>query len=261
MNRIMRSDIVTFHHMLKEKGYSPGTCNRLLVLLKFIYNCAIRWEILPPNSNPCVGVELFEDNGARERYLTHNEVKMLFNELEHTPNQQLANIIKLLLYTGARKREILDAQWEEIDWARQVLIIPAARSKSKKTRYVPLSDAAVELLHAINREDDIPWIFFNPKTRKPPVSIFSAWDKIRKNAGIPDVRLHDLRHSYASFLINAGRSLYEVQKLLGHYDPKVTMRYAHLSQDSLIDAANVVANLVNQCSGITSEKEDHSLVK
>jgi len=157
---------------------------------------------------------------------------------------QVGQVIRLLLYTGARKREILDARWDEIDWNRRLLMIPAARSKSKKVHYIPLSDAAIELLQSLPRQDDIPWVFFNPKTKKPPVSIFYAWDSIRKKVGLGEVRLHDLRHSYASFLVNAGRSLYEVQKLLGHHDPKVTMRYAHLSPQAMLEAVNVVGNVV-----------------
>ncbi len=127
-----------------------------------------------------------------------------------------------------------------------MLTVPAARSKSKKPRHIPLSDAAVELLQALPRQDDIPWVFFNPKTKKPPVSIFYAWDSIRKKVGLEEVRLHDLRHSYASFLVNAGRSLYEVQKLLGHHDPKVTMRYAHLSPQAMLEAVNIVGNVVGR---------------
>ena len=149
-------------------------------------------------------------------------------------------------YTGARKREILDAKWEEIDFNRRLLMIPAARSKSKKVHYIPLSDAAIELLQSLPRLEDVPWVFFNPKTKKPPVSIFGAWDTIRKNIGIPEVRLHDLRHSFASFLVNSGRSLYEVQKLLGHHDPKVTMRYAHLSPGAMLEAVNIVGNMVGR---------------
>lgn len=246
MNRVTRSDVVAFHHAVKEKGYAAGTCNRMLVLMKFIYNCAIRWDILAPKGNPCVGVEPLEDNGARERYLTQEEVGRLFDELDCNRNVQVAQVIRLLLYTGARKREVLDARWTEIDWHRQMLTVPAARSKSKKPRYIPLSDAAIELLQSLPRQDDIPWVSFNPKTKKPPVSIFSAWDSIRKKVGLAEVRLHDLRHSYASFLVNAGRSLYEVQKLLGHHDSKVTMRYAHLSPGALIEAANIVGNLVGR---------------
>ena len=242
MNRITRADVVAMHQQAREDGYAAGTCNRLLVLMKFIYNCAIRWDILPPKSNPCDGVEAFEDNGARERYLTPKEVRRLFDELDANPNVQVGQIVRLLLYTGARKREVLDAKWENIDFERRLLTVPI--SKSGKPRHIPLSDAAMELLQSLPRDPELPWVFSNPKTKKPPVSIFCAWDTIRKRVGIPEVRLHDLRHSYASFLVNAGRSLYEVQKLLGHHDPKVTMRYAHLAPGALIDAANVVGKVV-----------------
>jgi len=105
-------------------------------------------------------------------------------------------------------------------------------------------DAAIELLQSLPRQDDIPWVFFNPRTGKPPVSIFYAWDTIRRRVGIPELRIHDLRHSYASFLVNAGRSLYEVQKLLGHHDPRVTMRYTHLSPQAMLEAVNVVGAMV-----------------
>jgi len=246
MNRVTRSDVVAFHHSIQDKGYAAGSCNRMLILLKFVYNCAIRWDILPATGNPCVGVEPFEDNGARERYLSQEEVRRLFDELDTNRNVQVGQVIRFLLYTGARKREVLDARWDDIDWTRQVLTVSAARSKSKKPRYIPLSDAAIELLRALPRQDDIPWVFFNPKTKKPPVSIFCAWDSIRKKVGLGEVRLHDLRHSYASFLVNAGRSLYEVQKLLGHHDPKVTMRYAHLSPGAMLEAVNVVGDLVGR---------------
>ncbi|MFN3981192.1 MAG: tyrosine-type recombinase/integrase [Caldilinea sp.] len=250
MDRLGRGEVVAFHQALRDQGYAPGTCNRMLVLLKFIYNCAIRWEVLPKGANPCEGVEPFDDHGARERYLTQEEVQRLWAVLERNRNTQVARIIRLLLYTGCRKREILDARWEEIDFARRTLTIPAARCKSKKTHVVPLSDAALDLLRDIRaaRQEDCPWVFVNPATGKPPVSIFYAWDSIRKQAGLPEVRLHDLRHSFASFLINAGRSLFEVQKLLGHYDPKVTMRYAHLSPQAMLEAVNVVGRAVQRPS-------------
>lgn len=244
MSRITRSEVMAFQQAASEKGYAAGTCNRMLVLLKFIYNCAIRWDVLPAQANPCERVAMLEDNGARERYLTPGEVQRLFSELDTNRNVQVGQVIRLLLYTGARKREVLDARWDEIDLSRQLLTIPAARSKSKKTRHIPLSDAAVGVLQRLPRQPGVPWVFFNPKTQRPPVSIFCAWDSIRKKVGLGDVRLHDLRHSYASFLVNAGRSLYEVQRLLGHHDPKVTMRYAHLSPQAMLEAANVVGKVV-----------------
>ena len=244
LNRVTRSDVVAMHHELRQKGYAASTCNRMLVLLKFIFNCAIRWDILPSGANPCVGVEPFEDRGARERYLTQAEAHRLFEELASNGNVQVTQVVALLLLTGARKREVLDARWEHVDLRRHLLTVPV--SKSGRPRHIALSDAAVGLLESLPREEDMPWVFFNPKTRKPPVSIFYAWDTIRKRAGLAELRLHDLRHSFASFLVNSGRSLYEVQKLLGHHDPKVTMRYAHLSPGALIEATNIVGNVVGR---------------
>ena len=244
MDRITRGEVTALHQQLKQKGYAAGTCNRILLLLKFVFNCAIRWETLPPATNPCTRIAPFPDHGARERYLTDAEVKRLMVELDQSKQTMVARIVKLLLYTGARCSEITNARWEYVDLEQQVLTVPL--SKSGKPRHIALSDAAVALLREIPREEGIPWIFFNPRTKNHPISIFRAWNRIRSNAGIPDVRLHDLRHSYASFLVRAGRSLYEVQRLLGHYDPKVTMRYAHLSPRSLVDAANVVAEVMGR---------------
>lgn len=185
------------------------------------------------------------DLTLRERYLQAHEVRALFDELDQNVNRMVGQVIRLLLYTGARKREVLDARWSEVDLAQGVLWVPPERSKSRKPRPIALSYSAVELIRSLPREPDVPYLFFNPRTRKPPVSIFSAWNTIRHKVGLADVRLHDLRHSYASFLVNAGHSLYEVQRLLGHQDPKVTMRYAHLSQGVMVDAANHVADILS----------------
>ncbi|MEG2139315.1 MAG: site-specific integrase [Bilophila sp.] len=241
IDRIVRSEVSSMH-IESRKQYAAGTCNRILILFRYMLNCAIRWEMLPAGSNPCVGVELFPDNGARERYLTQQEARLLLNELDANPNTQVAQIIKLLLYTGARKREILDARWEHVDFARRLLTVPL--SKSGKPRHIPLSDVAMQLLRDLPHLEGVPWVFVNPKTGKPPVSFFHAWDSIRAKVGLSGVRLHDLRHSFASFLVNAGCSLYEVQALLGHHDPKVTMRYAHLAPGALIAAANTVGMAV-----------------
>ena len=105
------------------------------------------------------------------------------------------------------------------------------------------------------------WLVPNPKTGKPYVSIFGAWDTARKRAGLDEVRIHDLRHSFASFLINSGRSLYEVQKILGHTQVKTTQRYAHLSQDTLIDAANTAIAAVPLAMAMPSDTNDIELIE
>ena len=241
MTRITRSDVVALQQKLVLHPYAPATINRIVILLKHVFNCALRWDCLPPGCNPCVGVTEVKNHATMERYLTPEEVTRLFAEIDGNVNTQVGKVVRLLLYTGARKSEVLHATWDNVDLTRRVLTVPV--SKSGRPRYIALSEAAVELLNSLPREEDIPWVFFNPKTRKPPVSLFWAWNTMRKNVGLADVRLHDLRHSFASFLVNSGRTLYEVQRLLGHHDPKVTMRYAHLSQDSLLEAVDSIHKL------------------
>jgi integrase len=148
----------------------------------------------------------------------------------------LRHIVPMLILTGARKREVLDAKWEDFDVNRRIWRIPM--SKSGKARHVPLSDGALHILSTTPRDVTSAWAFANPDTGKPYVSIFYAWNTARQSVGLADVRVHDLRHSHASFLVNAGRTLYEVQHILGHTQVKTTQRYAHLSHDTLLDAAN-----------------------
>ncbi len=117
------------------------------------------------------------------------------------------------------------------------------QSSSRQARHVPLSDGAINILDSIPRTD-CKWTFPNPKTQLPYVSIFCSWNTARKHAGLADVRMHDLRHSFASLLINSGRTLYEVQKILGHTQVKTTQRYAHLSHDTLLDASNAATRAI-----------------
>jgi len=251
LNRVRRPDVIALHNKMMESGYAPATANRVLVLVRFMFNCAIRWEVLPEGPNPASGIEPFPDNGARERYLSQEEAQRLMAELETSSNRQACNIIKLLLFTGARKTEIMHARWEYVDFERRLLTVPL--SKSGKARHIALSDAALDVLRSLPRDPDIPWLFWNPNTGRPQDSIHHGWDTIRKRAGIPDVRLHDLRHSFASFLVNSGRSLYEVQKLLGHSNAKTTQRYAHLAPGALIEAANIVGDLVQAKPPVAAE--------
>jgi integrase len=158
----------------------------------------------------------------------------------------LQYIVLFLIYTGARKREVLDARWRDIDWAQRSWRIP--KTKSGKVRHVPLSTGAIKVLEHLklnirNGYLDEQAIFANPKTGVPFVSFFYSWNNARIRAGLPEFRIHDLRHSFASYLVNAGRSLYEVQELLGHADIKTTSRYAHLSRERLVAAVETVPQI------------------
>jgi integrase len=159
--------------------------------------------------------------------------------VERSPNTQLKHIVALLLLTGCRKRELLDARWEQFDLGRKVWRIPT--SKTGRARHVPLSDQALAVLNQVPRFADCPWVLPNPATLKPFTAVFNAWDTARRAAHLPDVRMHDLRHSAASYMVNAGQSLYVVGQVLGHAQAKTTARYAHLSNETLLNAVNLAA--------------------
>lgn len=220
---------------------SDGSSNRLLILVRYMFNLAIRWRIAGVADNPTAMYKPKKLANHRERYLSAQETQALLAAVNGSSNRMLKYIIPMLLLTGARKREVLDARWVDIDRRHSFWRIPV--TKSGRPRHVPLSAAALDLLDRVPRRSE--WIFANPNTRKPFTNTFLSWDAARKRAGLADVRIHDLRHSFASFLVNAGCNLYEVQKILGHSSIQMTQRYSHLSQDSLLRAASHAGNVVS----------------
>lgn len=250
LDEITKNDIVSVHHGRLQSGSAPGSANHLLILIRYMFNLALKWEIPGVVKNPSAGIPLFEENNKRERYLSKDEALNLYKAVCKSDNVMLKYIVPMLILTGARKREVLDAKWCDIDIVQRQWRIPI--TKTGKPRFVPTSEAVVNLLVSITRRDGNPYIFPNPKTGKPYVSVYNSWNTARTEAQLSDVRMHDLRHSFASFMVNAGRSIYEVQKILGHTQIKTTQRYAHLSQETLRDAANSVAQNVPICEGDVS---------
>lgn len=248
LDKIKKDDIIALHLGHRAKGRAPASANRLLILMRYIFNLALRWETPGVLKNPTKGIPLFDENNHRERYLSREEAQRLYDVVQQSESKMLRFIIPMLILTGARKREVLDAYWTDFDLDQKLWRI--ALSKSGKARYVPLSDGVLTLLTQVREthagwpsgKRESPWVFPNPDTGKPYSSIHYTWDTVRKRAGLPELRVHDLRHSFASFLINAGRSIYEVQKILGHTQIKTTQRYSHLSQDTLLAAVNSAAD-------------------
>ena len=240
LDQISLQGVIAFHQAMKEAGYADATCNRSVILLRYMYNLGKKWKIPGAEANPTLGAQLFVLNNARERYLTAEETLRLKNAMQHSENQQLQFIVPLLLMTGARKRELLDARWEHFDLDRRNWRIPT--SKSGKPRHVPLSAIVLEILAQIPRWEGCPFVVPNPQTRLPYKSLYCSWNTARKEAGLPEVRMHDLRHSMASNMVNSGRSIYEVAKVLGHTQLKTTQRYSHLSQETLLAAVDAASN-------------------
>jgi integrase len=142
--------------------------------------------------------------------------------------------------TGARVSELLQAQWKHVDVARRAWLIPV--SKTGRSRYVPLSRAAIDIIDQLPRFDGCPWLLPNIDTKLPFVTIKHSWQTARKAARLSDLRIHDLRHSAASFMINSGVDHFAVGKVLGHADYKSTMRYSHLANETLLSAVEAGAS-------------------
>ncbi len=237
LNAITRQQIQTFHTAILDEGLSPASADHHVKLLRQSLNLAIEWDML--DKNPASKVPLFNVDNKVEHYLDDAQLQRLLAVLRSPDSpRSVCQIALFLLSTGARLNEALSAKWVDIDQATRVWRIPATVSKSRKIRVVPLNDSALEVLAELDTQGEFEHLFVNRQTGKPYTTIMKVWSRLRLKAGLPFLRIHDLRHMYASFLVNSGRTLYEVQACLGHSDPKVTMRYSHLSSKSMQEAAN-----------------------
>jgi integrase len=238
MDRITAGSVTSFVSLKLEEGLQPSSINRYVGTLKHAFNLALEWEIPGVEKNPLQRFRLLKENNQLNRFLSPEETTRLKDALAASPNRDLASIVGLLLVTGARKTEVLEARWEQFDLERRQWRVP--RAKSGYHRFIPISDAALQLLQARAALGvESPWVFPNPTTGKPYVEIYNAWNTARRQAGLADVRIHDLRHSFASSLVNGGTPLYEVQKLLGHASIRTTERYAHLAPEKLLDSMRI----------------------
>jgi len=254
MNQISRYQIVEFLQAKVRAGYKPGYCNRFLVLLGFCFNLAMKWEVPGVAKNPVKGIDLLKDTGKIERYLQAGEISALLSALQESVNPLLQYFVPLALLTGARKRELLDARWSDINFEKRTWHIPM--TKSGRSLHIPLTAEAISLLLNLRShlpgllekppQEELEWVFPNPKTNKPFNSIFNSWNTARIKAGLANLRIHDLRHSFASALVNHGIPIYDVQKLLGHQSVRTTERYSHLAPERLRNSAGAASQFYAQ---------------
>ncbi|WP_447750848.1 tyrosine-type recombinase/integrase [Sphingopyxis fribergensis] len=245
LNEIEQQEVLEWlDAKVKVELYAQATVNRWQVILCYMYKLAKKWGMPGADRNPLEGVQQKPCDNLIERYLSVEETKRLLDAVDASPNTQLPVIVRMLLLTGCRKRELLDAKWSEIDLGRQIWRIPMERAKTSKSRQVALSGAAMEVLHSLRRWEGCDYVVPNPETLKPYTSIFHSWDSARRSVGLRDIRVHDLRHAFATRLAEAGTSIYIVSKALGHSSVKSSERYAKVSDQTLRNASNLAANMI-----------------
>lgn len=250
---ITQRDLTTFHAKEKERT-SSTTANHYLALLKRMLNLAVKWGLL--EKNPAAGMDKFKEPPSRERFLTKEELPNFLKALDELDDRLSVAAIKLLLFTGCRRNEILSMKWDQVRFDEGRIFLPT--TKNGRSRSVLLNVKARDILEGLRaRMDD------DTRTRNSAF-VFPSRAGTRKGyiydlrkpfgaacaiAGIEGLRIHDLRHSFATIAIMGGASLYDVQKLLGHSDISMTQRYAHMVDESLQRATDNAAHVINNAIG------------
>jgi integrase len=238
---VTHADVDGFHRRLSKRG--PTHANRTLAVLSKMFTLAAKWGWR--TDNPCRGVERNAE-AKRTRYLSGAELDRLTTALDKLPDRGAADAVRLLLLTGARRGELLAAKWADIDLDAGIWNKPGATTKTRTEHNVPLSKPALRLLAEMRERATGDWLFPALSSSGHRPHITAAWIELRKAAKLPGVRLHDLRHTYATVLASAGLSLPVIGKLLGHSTPIMTQRYAHLTDDPLRQATERAGAIIER---------------
>ena len=261
VSAVEKDDILSFQYGLRD---TPTTADRALDILKKMFGLAELWEMIPSGGSPCRSVRRYRRDAKPERFLTSEELASLGRTLDIAPSEGIATLhatmaIRLLVLTGCRRNEILELQWEDVDFDAGEFRL---RDSKSGPRMVPMPPAAaevfLELKQALETEErkapggkktpsgfrESPWVFPGIRTRSHMVNLNASWRRIRQHANLDDVRLHDLRHTYASRALSLGEGLPMIGRLLGHRDIGSTARYAHLARESVRSSTAKVAESI-----------------
>ena len=239
---VEREHVSALHYRLRDIPYQA---NRVLDIESKLFNLAELWGLRREGGNPCRFVRKYKER-KRERFLSDEEFRRLgevLNEMEATGSVSAyaAAAIRLLMLTGCRRNEIVTLRWEDVDLEAGELRLPDGKTGA---RLVPLSPTAAEVLSRLPRRTDNPWVIPGSKPGAHLADLQPPWERVRKRAGLDDVRIHDLRHSFASRALALGESLPMIGKLLGHTQVETTARYAHLARDSVKASASRIAGSI-----------------
>lgn len=240
--QLTRDEIDRWHKSMKD---TPGAANRARALLSKAMSLAEIWGWRPDGSNPVRNIKPFKEGGGSERFLSPAELRALGEALRayeaEGGSPYAVAAIRLLALTGARRSEVLSLRWSWVDFEGVRLNLPDSKTGKKVIR---LNAAALAVLAALPRAADNPHVFPGRTERGHIVDLKKPWSLVRKRAGITDVRLHDLRHNFASLGAASGMGLPVIGALLGHKESRTTQRYAHLGDDPLRVASEAIARQI-----------------
>jgi Site-specific recombinase XerD len=240
---VTRAHVSRLHHSLRD---TPYQANRVLAVVSKMFNLAERWGFRPDGSNPCRHIERFAE-AKRERMLSTEELARLGDALTtYRGSPYAVAAVKLLVFTGARLSEVLGLRWEWIDFGRGEARLPDSKTGAKTLHLPP---PALAVLADLPRIEGNPHVIVGEVSGAALVNLGKAWRAIRKQAGLGDVRIHDLRHAFASVAASSGMGLPIIGKMLGHTQAQTTARYAHLAADPVKAAAASVAGTIAAAMG------------
>ena len=242
ISEVGRKEISALHHRLRD---TPVMANQAVKLVSKMYSLAEAWGNMPPGRNPCRSVRRYKTRSL-ERFLTPEEFRRLGRVLQDAEADgsvwtPAIAALRLLMLTGCRKSEILTLRWEDVDRTASELRLRDAKAGP---RMVPLTPAVVAVLNGINRVPGNPWVIVGQRQGARLSDLKYYWQPIRTQAGLDDLRIHDIRHSYASRALALGEGLPTIGKLLGHSQVSTTARYVHLMRDAEKEAATRVGDSI-----------------
>jgi integrase len=218
------------------KTLKPSTINRELMCMSAIFREAVKRGYL--EKNPCKGIKQLPEQNQIVRYLSDDEERAILGACSDT----MRPIVLCALHTGMRREEMLSLKWQEVDLDQR--LVRVRFSKSKKSRYIPVNDELLEVLKSVPKWDDCEYVFANPDTRHRWFDIKVAWAFTVRRSKVKNFRFHDLRHTFASRLVQRGVQIQAVQELLGHATLEMTQRYAHLAPGDLRRAVDLLARKI-----------------
>jgi len=237
---VRRKDIVEFHHNMRDRPYMA---NRAVSILSKMFNLAEDWGLRSDSANPARRIKKFREE-EKKRYLSDDEQIRLGNALaealetgQETP--YAVSAIYLLMLTGCRLGEILTLKWEFVTFRH--LELPDSKTGRRR---IPLPREASDIISALPRRDGNPYVILGETEFGHLVNLQKTWLRVRKKAGIEDVRMHDLRHTYASVAVTNGVDPFMLKEIMGHKNLQTTLRYSHLADDAVQRAAGSVASRI-----------------